>query len=92
MNTQDVTQIQEQLEAIIDRTSLQDVLNCLSGVCLAKSDHLEENWQDKASAKQWEEAYHVIDRAVVKISRLAIPQPRPGASCMLPHVDGKGTP
>lgn len=84
MNSRDVQIIQEQLESLIDRTSLQDVLNCLSGVCLGKSDHLESNWQDKASAKQWEEAYHVIDRAVVKIARLSIPQPRPGASCLLP--------
>lgn len=88
MNSHDVQIIQDQLEAWIDRASVQDVLNCLSAVCLAKSDHIESNWQDKASAKQWEEAYHVIDRAVVKIARLGIPQPRPGASCSLPHVKG----
>jgi len=43
----------EQLEAMIDRASLLDVLTALECVCGEKADHIRANWQDKTTARPW---------------------------------------
>jgi hypothetical protein len=67
---------QNQLESILDGYSLFEVLESLRDICMEKSDHLEANWQDSATAKEWERAYHLLDRTMVKAQKLGIPQPR----------------
>ena len=39
------------LEGIVDRAGLRNVLFALEHICFAKANHLEDNWQDVASAK-----------------------------------------
>jgi len=50
------------LEQQIDRYTLTVVLDALEEVCFMKAQHLEENWQDKASAKAWHDAAMRLDR------------------------------
>ena len=42
------------LEAMIDNNSLGDVLDLIAEVCSAKADHILTNWQDEATADQWD--------------------------------------
>lgn len=44
----------DQLEAMIDQSSLNDVLALLAEVCHEKADHLRSAWQDEAAAEHWE--------------------------------------
>ena len=46
----------EQLEAMIDSSSLLDVLIGLELVCGEKADHIRVNWQDRSLAKLWDRA------------------------------------
>lgn len=49
-------QLKNQLENLIDSTSLAEVLEAISQVCYEKELHIEENWQDPATAKNWKHA------------------------------------
>lgn len=42
-----------QLEAMIDRVGIANVLYALEHICDAKAEHLATNWQDASSAKVW---------------------------------------
>ena len=42
------------LEALIDCHSLGGVLDLIAEVCSAKADHILTNWQDEATADQWD--------------------------------------
>jgi hypothetical protein len=44
------------LEAMVDATSLGDVLASLSGIADAKSEHVLTNWQDRFLAMAWQKA------------------------------------
>lgn len=52
--TRQVINTTETLEALIDQVGLFHVLTGLELLCLEKAEHLVSNWQDKASAKNWE--------------------------------------
>ena len=58
MNTPNVIlspeDIQDSIEALIDKNSANFVLNCIVQIAHGKADHLRENWQDENAAKQWE--------------------------------------
>lgn len=41
------------LEAIVDRADLRAVIDGLCGICVAKVQHIETNWQDNELAKRW---------------------------------------
>lgn len=41
------------LEAIVDRADLRAVIDGLCGICVAKVQHIETNWQDKELGKRW---------------------------------------
>lgn len=45
-----------QLELLIDTFGLAEVLCGVAQVCNEKAEHLEGNWQDRASAKLWTRA------------------------------------
>tara|TARA_R110000824_G_scaffold90304_1_gene220683 strand:+ start:358 stop:576 length:219 start_codon:yes stop_codon:yes gene_type:complete len=47
-------QIGEKIEAIIDASSANYVLNSIVQIAWGKADHLRTNWQDKSAAKEWE--------------------------------------
>ena len=44
------------LEGLIDSSSLEHVLNCLSEIAWGKAEHLDSNWQDRNAARAWERA------------------------------------
>ena len=48
--------ITEELEALIDATSLQHVLIGLECICGEKAEHIRVNRQDKATARPWDAA------------------------------------
>lgn len=56
-----------QLEAMVDATSLADVLAALATIACGKAEHLRSNWQDKVSARVWNRAAGKIDRAVAQV-------------------------
>ena len=46
--------IEEKIEAIIDASSANYVLNCMVQIAWGKAEHLRANWQDELAAKEWE--------------------------------------
>ena len=58
--------IEYDLEQIVDRVGLTEVLAILSEICSAKASHVEENWQDKVLAKRWEKAHKIVEQAGYK--------------------------
>ena len=55
------------LEDIMDKSSLEKVLESLANICYEKAEHLRENWQDYTAAKIWDKAAHVVDRAAANV-------------------------
>jgi hypothetical protein len=55
------------LEDYVDRFGLTSVLSALADICLAKAEHLRENWQDRGMALDWEAEYRRIDNAASKV-------------------------
>lgn len=43
----------EAIEDVIDKVGLDGLLDLISDICLAKAEHLEDNWQDSPAAKRW---------------------------------------
>lgn len=65
--------ITEQLESLIDQTSLLDVLVGLELVCAEKADHIRLNWQDAKLAKAWDRASKVCGHAARHSNVQALP-------------------
>jgi len=61
----DLEKMRDELEDMIDKSSLDDVLEMLVEICYEKADHMRHNWQDEASAKQWERWGKKISRIVL---------------------------
>jgi hypothetical protein len=59
--------VQEQLEDIVDQTSLGDVLDMLSAICFEKATHVDEAWQDRVLARAWEKNGQLIDKAATRV-------------------------
>ncbi len=60
------TEFQDKVEALIDRSTLYDVLEAIATVCHAKSDHIGSNWQDDATAKVWETAANQVNALIAR--------------------------
>jgi hypothetical protein len=58
----------DEIEALVDRTSVRDVLIALANVCGAKAAHIEENWQDTRLSKAWEKAAKKIDSTAAAVA------------------------
>jgi hypothetical protein len=56
-----------ELEMLIDRHSLADVLMALAHIAREKEEHITINWQDRATAKPWDRAAKVLDKAMVAV-------------------------
>ena len=60
-----------QLEAMMDKTSLRNVLAGVAYILEGKSAHLAENWQDYTGAKMFERAasaiWKLIEKPVIRI-------------------------
>jgi hypothetical protein len=76
MTAQQIQQIGEKigLEQAIDRDGLYWVLAAAREICFGKAEHLEANWQDKESARQWERSAMAIDKALGAIGKLDLPR------------------
>ena len=61
------------LELTLDNSNLADLIQSLENICYAKSQHLNENWQDKDAAKAWDRAGRKLgklpfDPVIVQVS------------------------
>ncbi len=55
--TQRLTQEgKDMLEALVDGSTLTEVLSALANICEEKCDHLRSNWQDANAAMAWQHA------------------------------------
>ena len=59
------TETADEIEQIIDATSVAQLLELIAGICHEKAEHLRSNWQDNTSARCWE-------RDAAKLLALAI--------------------
>lgn len=57
----ELEKMQIDLEKMIDRASLPTVLEVVAQVCREKSHHIEDNWQDYALAKIWNDAGDTVE-------------------------------
>jgi hypothetical protein len=64
-NERERTDNKDKLEALIDGTSLQEVLYLIAYICTDKAEHLAANWQDDTAARVW-------NRRADKIAALAV--------------------
>lgn len=62
----------DDLEAIVDRTSLSAVLESLAYVCSEKAEHLLTNWQDETSADAWERCITPLDDLASSASKMGL--------------------
>lgn len=46
----------DDLEHMLDRYTLADLLDGLATICAEKAEHVRSNWQDETTAKLWERA------------------------------------
>lgn len=63
MTTPLTTLEREQLEMVLDKHSLADVLDALEIIANEKANHLTDNWQDEPLAKIWIKAAGWISQA-----------------------------
>lgn len=42
-----------QVENLIDKSSVRDLIEAIAAVCAEKADWIEESWQDRQTAKVW---------------------------------------
>ena len=61
-----------ELESMVDRVGLANVLYALAHIASAKSEHIETNWQDKLAATQWSRAARRLDTAARKASAVSV--------------------
>jgi len=53
-----------QLEAMVDKVGLDNVLYALAHIARMKADHIEVNWQDKPLARCWGDNANKIERII----------------------------
>jgi len=66
--TMTLDDLQDALEAIVDRFGLTRTLMKLSAIAFMKAEHLRVNWQDRQAAVTWELDAKRIDKLVERIS------------------------
>ena len=57
-------ELQDELEQLLDKTTLATVIELLANICILKAEHLRTNWQDDKTAKCW-------DQDGLKLTKLA---------------------
>lgn len=56
--------VSEEIEKLIDASSLLDVLTAIELVCAEKADHIRLNWQDRTTASTWDAASKAVGVAL----------------------------
>ena len=65
----DLVKMQDTLEIeYVDKIGVLDTLEMLVHICDEKSQHLQENWQDKNQYKEWDRIASILKTAGMKIS------------------------
>jgi hypothetical protein len=59
--------LQNELEALIDRYGMSQVLLGIAAVCYEKEDHLRTNWQDTTTARAWHSDGVAVENLAAKI-------------------------
>jgi hypothetical protein len=59
----------DELEFIVDQSSIQNVINMLARICHEKAEHVETNWQDAQLARVWRKNADVLASAAEKLQR-----------------------
>lgn len=57
----------DQLEPLVDQSSVAEVVEALAEVCWAKSEHIRSNWQDEQLAICWERCGNQLSGMQAKI-------------------------
>jgi hypothetical protein len=58
------------LEGLIDRRGIEQVLQQISDICGLKAQHVAENWQDAAMARRWATVEGAVGVASTKATGL----------------------
>lgn len=61
------TTLNQEIESLIDSNNLRAVLYAISEVCVLKSEHIDQNWQDTGLAKAWSACAKRIDTLTEKL-------------------------
>jgi len=59
--------LRDAIEALVDKSSVGDVLDALSDVCMDKSYHIRELWQGESLARSWARDAKRIDQCAGKV-------------------------
>lgn len=59
----------EEMERVVDASTLLDTVAALELMCYEKAAHIRENWQDNALASQWELCARALYRANLTITK-----------------------
>jgi hypothetical protein len=62
----------DDLEKLIDQTSVAKVIEMVSGIAGLKADHIAENWQDYPLAKRWQRVANKLDTVSASIRKLRL--------------------
>jgi hypothetical protein len=52
----------EELEKLVDKHGVENVVEMLADICWGKVDHIQVNWQDEVLAKYWRKCAREIAR------------------------------
>jgi len=63
-------ELKEKIEAIVDATSVREVLDALEEVCHEKAEHVRSNWQDEGLAIAWNLAGKYVTHGVNKLPKV----------------------
>jgi hypothetical protein len=56
----------EEIESLIDQSSVLDVLTAIELICAEKAEHIRHNWQDRATARPWDKVSKIVGNAAHK--------------------------
>jgi hypothetical protein len=59
---EDGSDAMNRLEAMIDKVGTANVAYAVARICALKASHLEENWQDRATAEVWDKCGNAWDK------------------------------
>jgi hypothetical protein len=61
------TKLQNEIEALLDRHPIDELVAALAEVCDHKADHVMSNWQDKHLAKLWQRNAIALNQVQAKL-------------------------
>ncbi len=64
--------LKDQLEALLDKTTISALLDDLNQICIEKAEHVRINWQDNQLADGWDEYADALSAAISKIMKMEV--------------------